>query len=515
MRLLIACLLLWMILPYQVIAETSPAIQPSYFHQVTIEPRLSYEQYNMPADIKPLGVLGEKILVDFTNNFYGGLGLYSAVNGESGGYFALAFEGGIQLPLWHQLFIDGGGRLGGGGGRHTPVGGGLYIEPYMGLKYDFGLFKTGAYYSYINFVDGQIKSQQLGVELTLPLTFNYVTPYEMNPCRALADLLLPQPVIGHTQNYVALLGRTYLPNQDSTLTNGEPMSAHFEFLGIEAAHFFTDHVFGFFNFAGAFHGQQNGYADALLGLGYRVPFGHRPVDGIFKLGVGSGGGASVNTGGGLIVEPTAGLEYHFNPCFSMEANIGYVIAPNGHFTGKEVSVLAKYYIPNAVLGANNGDDELSNLQAIKLIPWRIRLLNQTYLNPRAVSGVINPTMQLLGFDLDYFVLPGIYLTGQADFAYVGLYTGGYFSGLLGAGIVSPPVIDPHWHLFAELLGGTAGGAGLDIGQGALMAPVAGISYQVNPAFSVDVAVSRLMAVQGQFSSTVINAGIGYRFSSIA
>lgn len=486
-------------------------------HQTVIEPRISYEQYTMPNDIPSLGVLGLHALVDFNASFYGGLGLYSAVNGDSGGYFALALEGGLQHPLWKKILIDGGARVGGGGGRRTPVGGGIFVEPYLGLKYDFDWIRTGAYYSYINYLDGKIESQQVGLELTLPFTFSYVTANELNPCSYFSSLHFPSVhEVGSTQNYIAGVMRTYLPNEGVMTDHGLLMASHFEFVGFEAAHYLTDHAYLFFNFSGAFHGHQNGYADELLGLGYRLPVRGTPIDGIVKFGAGSGGGGDVSTGGGFIYAPMLGLEYHLNQHVGIEVNGGYVQAPTGDYQGKEISLLLKYYFSDAKLlpGAPDQDDEMKRADDSQFESWRIRLLNQTYLKPKSESGQINPTMQLMGTDFDYYVARYFYLTGQAAFAYVGRQTGGYFSGLIGLGVESPVFFHECLNLFGEFLGGTAGGAGLDIGQGALIEPVLGLQYHLNEALALQASVGRLIAVQGQFSSTTLNGGIAYKFWSI-
>ena len=517
MRLINLCLtLVSLLLPLTSFSDDTILESHPQLHQITLDPRLSYEQYNMPNHIDSLGVIGLHALVDLNKTFYSGLGLYSAVKGESGGYFALALEGGLQHQLWKQWLVDGGARIGGGGGRNTPVGGGLFIEPYAGLKYDFGPFRAGAYYSYINFVDGAIASQQVGVELSMPAVFNYVTMPDTTPSMHFSDLKYSfVRYLGSTENYFAGLVRAYLPNPGITTTAHQPMESNFEFIGIEAAHYFSDYVFLFFNFAGAFHGHQNGYADELLGLGYRFPLLDM-LDGIIKLGVGSGGGGAVNTGGGFIYEPMVGLEYRVNQKLGIELNAGYVQAPRANFQAKEVSVLVKYYLSDAVLAPTSKGlhEYIQAKRQSYLAPWRIRLLNQTYFKPYSSVGTTNPTMELLGADFDYFVSRYFYFTGQTAFAYVGRKTGGYFSGLLGFGAKTPLFLQKKINLFAEILAGTAGGAGLDIGQGALYEPVLGVDYRITDAWGLQASVGRLMAFQGKFRSTTLNGGISYRFWSI-
>jgi len=455
--------------------------------QITVDPRITYEQWHMPNGLKPMGVVGLHGLVDFKPWLYGGLGLYSAVSGQNGGFFGLALEGGVQHTLFSKIAIDGGIRVGGAGGHTTPVGGGLFYEPYIGLKYHFTRVTTGIYYSYVHFDTGSINSHQIGFSLSTPFHFHYFSGSTAKS--------------SHSDNYIAALVKSYFPTSDTLKFNNQSMQSDIEFLGVELGHYLKKRILLFFNFSGAFHGNQNGYADELLGIGYRFPLFHlSALNGIVKMAAGSGGGGSVNTGGGFIYSPTLGVEYRFTPAFGVELNGGYIAAPEGHFKAGEASLLLKYYFSHV-----HGDYSHSK-------PWRIRIDNQTYFKPRSSSGSDNPTMQLLGFDVDYFMKHYFYLTGQTAFAYIGKNTGGYFSGLLGVGAETSEIKKTHLSLFSELLAGTAGGAGLSIGDGALVEPVAGLEYHLNRAVDLQTSVGCLYAIKGDFRPITLTVGLGYKFN---
>ncbi|EKD70914.1 MAG: hypothetical protein ACD_46C00330G0001 [uncultured bacterium] len=203
------------------------------------------------------------------------------------------------------------------------------------------------------------------------------------------------------------------------------------------------------------------------------------------------------------------------PKFGVELDAGYVNAPEGTFKAKEMSLLFKYYFSNANFNySSNPTDYLRTSDHGNFEAWRIRLFNETYLKPRSNEGSINPTMQLINVNLDYFVQRYFYLTGQTAFAYKGQQTGGYFTGMLGLGGETPILFDNHVSLFAEMLVGTGGGAGLDIGDGALINPLVGINYKVNDAVGLQASVGRLIALKGQFQSTNFNLGLTYKFWSI-
>ena len=168
-------------------------------HTQAMQYRYSYEEISIP-DKDPIGVVGLHTLANFTSNWYGGLGLYGAVRGESGGYFAMSLDGGYQYPLWRPLWIDIGNSLGAGGGRSTSVGGGLYIEPYAGLSWHFNHIQLGAYYSRIKFVNGgNIDSEQAMLSIAVPFAFDYQS-FSLFGTEAPAEPSHVPP------NYLALLG---------------------------------------------------------------------------------------------------------------------------------------------------------------------------------------------------------------------------------------------------------------------------------------------------------------------
>ncbi|PIZ05212.1 MAG: hypothetical protein COY58_00205 [Gammaproteobacteria bacterium CG_4_10_14_0_8_um_filter_38_16] len=440
---------------------------------------LTYEQYQLPNGLLPLGVLGIHFLMHFSAHFYAGLVGYEAVSGNRGGYFGLGVDAGLQYPLYQSLWTDAGLRVGGAGGQNSPVGGGLFLQPYIGLKYCFPLFAAEVTYSYIDFPSGQISSDQIGLGFSFPLqTFSQHK---------------------HEKNYMAILVRNSFPESTTKDTAGKKDAAQFQSLGIEVGHFFTKTLFAFGNFVGALHGRLNGYAQSILGIGYAYPFTtSKKFSLIGKMGAGSAGGGAVDTGGGLMIEPSVGLEYRFIRTMGVECNVSYVNAINGSFSAKEANLLLKYYFDK-----NQSTDRF-------LKQWRIRILNQTYLNPRVNSGENNPNMQLLGIDIDYLIKKHYYATGQTAFAYSGRKTGGYFSGMLGIGVESS-VVSSHFpvSIFSEILVGTAGGAGLDISSGALYEPVIGLNEAINAVVALQVSAGRLIAVRGHFNSTTINVGLTF------
>lgn len=487
----LACLSLSSLLATSVHAETTVETLP-------IEYRFSYEQIQIP-NTESMGVVGMHGLINFTPNWYGGLAVYGGVKGESGGYFALSLDQGYQHLLAGPVWWDIGNSVGTGGGTNTPVGGGLYIEPYAGLSWHFQRFNLGAYYSWIKFVNGgDIDSQQWLLSLSIPFNFDYM-PFTDFGTTISSDTEITSA--DDLPNYFSLLGQAYFPHEGTRDLSNNINDGTVDFIGAEFGSMISSHTFLFGNITGAFHGQNNGYANAFLGGGWSYPVFIQQLHLITRLAVGTGGGGNVNTGGGFLYEPTLGVEYQFTPRYAAEGDVSYLSAPGGDFDAWVLTAALKYY-----LEPTYATNELSTYKG-----WRVRLSNETYFQPQNDTGGVNQDMQLINVNIDYWMTRYWYLTGQTAFAYQGENTGGYFSGLVGPGFQFP--ISVPLSFFIEGLVGTAGGAGLDIAEGALVEPLIGINYQWTDAFGLQLSVGQLIATDGGFNSTVLNVGASYSFAT--
>lgn len=479
---------------------------PELYNQ-PIEIRFSYDQIKMPDHMKSLGLAGIHGLIDFNQYLYGGLGVYGAVKGQSGGLFALSLDGGLQYPIIQPLWINLGANIGGGGGRSMPVGGGFFVQPHAGLSLHLKYFYLEPYYSYLKFTSGKISSNQFGIALTFPLFVTYSDPslggLHINSC---------DNNFAMSKNYLGIVGQNYFVHTGVKDTSGKVVDDNMQLAGIEFGHFIKKWFFIFAKATGAFAGRSNGYAAAVVGPGIQIPI--LPNDRLrinAKIGAGSGGGGGVNSGGGFILHPTLGLELRLNQFFALAADGGYLYVPQGDFKAKTAELTFKYYFANAELSSLSHESIQQNLT---YRDWRIRILNETYFKPRAKNGSTDPTMQLLNANFDYFLTQKIYLTGQASFAYKGKNTlGGYFSGFVGPGLQLPLI--HKLSAFGEMLFGTAGGAVLDIGTGALVKPLVGLNYQLNPYWGIQTSVGRIIAVKGgRFNSTILNVGLSCSFATL-
>ena len=110
--------------------------------------------------------------------------------------------------------------------------------------------------------------------------------------------------------------------------------------------------------------------------------------------------------------------------------------------------------------------------------------------------------------INRFVADNVYLTGQAHSALSG-GAGGYTVGLFGLGLQMP--VGTGWRIGAEALAGAAGGGGVDTRGGALLQPMAYVDTDLGRSLSLRLAVGRVKALRGPFSSNVLDVALVFPF----
>ncbi len=462
--------------------------------------RADYFSLHIPSGQDPLGLVGLHAAKQFDPGFYAGIGMYSAVAGQYSGFFALGGEAGWQHLIYRQLGFDTGLFVGAGGGKNLAqqIGNGSFVLPHIGLFYRFPHFDLGLNYSKIRFQSGNVNSQQVQLSLTWP--FKLYT-------QSAPDTFDPNIPFAWSKNYLAAVASIYHPH-DSKFTDGTPLTNNTELLGIEFGHFFTQHLYNFFEFTGAVHGNPNGYANLFAGLGWQQFFGQTHFFYSPRFALGSGGGGAYDTGGGLLMYPSFGLGWQFAQHWQAEILPGYVSSFGGHYH----ALAGEFQIKHDFDIATPSEGQTQSLSDFDSQDWRLRLGNQLYIKPQHENNLPNNNINLFALKIDKFMQPNWYLTGQTAFAYTG-NAAGYFSGMLGAGYQTKAY--HQFSLFGEGLVGTAGGAGLDIHDGALGQIGAGINYQWKPSVGAYTELSKIIAFKGSFHPTTVDLGVSYSFGLLS
>lgn len=464
-----------------------------------IDYQLSYDAVKTQGQSRRMGLVGFKVLPQWTKYFGLGVAAYAPITGETGGFYAWGVAANLKTPQWHRAYLSASGFAGGGGGHSSGFGSGSILNGDIALMYDFRYFSLGLHYSYFYFPSVHKQSKQLGLTLSLPYTLLYENPRLMGQS-------YQSHFLSTSKNYMALIGQAYVQKKGTKNTAGETQDGTVKLVGLDVGHYFTGHWFGHLKFAGAFSGIPNGYMDVLAGPGYSYYLS--PMISLnAALDMGTGGGGAVDTGGGFLWGPELGVTAHFSPHWGMGLSSGYLDAPGGRFSAWTFSGELMYWFDSAVL-VQEVNDEVKAYETV----WRVRAGNETVFDAKRASDEHNDTLQLVNISVDRMITPYFYLTGQGASAYSGYHIGGLQIGMLGAGVQTSSL--HALQLYGELLAGAAGGGGLDLGKGGVMQPKVGLSYYFTPYIGLQTDVGELYGLDSHFHSTTVGLNMVVSFGQL-
>jgi hypothetical protein len=474
--------------------------------------RLTSETWKLPGTEK-MGVVGGNLLFDVNDNVKVGVGSYGAVRGERGGFITLGLAGEVRQrlsPSWlgHAgLFVGAGG---GRGGSTLMSGGGLMLRSDVGLTYETGRYgNLGFGVSHVTFPSGVISSTQPYLMYEYPFHSLLGSGWDaMPPGGKAINGAATASALPSTAQEFSLVARSYQIPSSVVQDDGQPQHRSMQLLGVEWLSYLDAHWFLKLEAEGAMGGQSNGYMQILAGGGYRLPLTRSTA---LKLHTAAGpaGGGRVDTGGGLLLDAGIALQQNLTPRTAVELSVGEVRAPSRSFKAHSVALKLNYQfgLP-AVTSAAMPWNALGGFEAV---PLRMRAVNQTYFkaSPNWRSSNVDQSVSNLGVQIDYFVSPHWFLTGQGLGAYAGK-AGAYMTGLVGVGSQWP--VSERWFVEGEALLGAAGGGGLAVGGGLVRQVNAGVGYRLSKSLSVLTTVGQMAALRGDFKANVLGISLGYQFT---
>jgi hypothetical protein len=485
--------------------ENSPIkkTQKGYF-------QMDYLSINMPefgiVNEPNMGFTGIHYNLQF-NDFYTGVGLYGAVSGIRGGFFTLGVNAGLKKMISDRLFIDTGFHFGGGGGAGAPDGGGAFILPHANLGYEFDNFSLSAGYSYINFFDdGLIKNHQLNFGLQIPIDFEYANHSSSGKEYVNSELdnsswnqeTSPISVLMHLNNYYVL--------SETLGTTGEVLEGKtIQLAGFELAKYTDNNFLYFLKVDGAYRGIRAGYMNVFLGAGYQFSFNKNSTNLVGKFAIGAGGGGGVDTNGGFLISPEVSLEQKlFNSVF-LTINGGYLTTPDAKFETATFGVGLKYNANLNGIFSNENQFSNSKFQGVEAI-----VVEDAYFDAARDFNYTENLYQI-SLQLNLNVTKNLFFAGQTSFANFG-DAGAYAEGLVGIGLNTNPFFDSNLKVFAQILGGAAGGGGVSTGQGLIVKPALGLDYKLTNEFALRTSVGYVKTINGDLGSPFLNFGVKYNLS---
>lgn len=488
------------VVPHIAIADEG-AISTSVLATRPAQLRLTYENVKI-SSTENMGLGGLNYLVNISPSFYAGLSAYGAVAGQRGGFFTGGMTLGAGKRLDQNLF-DVGMFIGGGGGGNAPQGGGLMLRPHAQISHQFQDFSLGVGVSWVKFPNGGIDSKEAYICLGFSLEEVYADSDFAG--KRLVSAETASFGLRSNRSHIVATAERYSPKQGTRTTSGSAMG-YLDTLGFEYRYDFSSSWFGNFQVAGARGGNSDGYAEALFGVGLKVPIFDSRTQLNFRAAIGGAGGGSVDTGGGVIGKAGVLLEHQFSPRLSAGIGVGKVIS-QGDFKANNLSLNLSYTLGELTLG-KHGQNIKPNEEVI-LQGWEITASHQSYLQAQRKTGG-DEGINLVGMKLSRQINQYAYLTGQAYGAYGG-GAGGYAVGLMGAGWRYSLGNSP-WSVSLEALLGVGGGGGLDVAGGGLGQVQAGVRYRLTKNVGLEMDLGKIVSFSGALDSRVVNLNLVYSFT---
>ena len=383
-----------------------------------------------------------------------GLETQSAVWGNYGGFYAFGFTGGVYQYLRPWVFAHMGGSIASGGGAGAPDGDGLMYRGYAGLsvKHKHGLVDLA--YNHIDFPSGAITSNHFS------LGFTHVLPYRIE-------------YSGHNSYYPTyfelVTGLWFLGPEDAS-RNSEPVQS--AYAGVRVGQYLnTNHTVGAELQLGAGAlGNIDGYMNYSMGLRFNTPSQRL----FFRTHLGSGGGGGVYTGGGISTMVTAGAQFSGH-----QFSVGQWTALSDQASIPFVSY-SRHLDFNSSLGFHYGGMDYSYNDsrevALKVL---VGVGQQRSPGIDRNGNPYNPMSGItMGLGIEAWSNENYSLDayGHTFWAASGGY-GAYAEGLFSAAFMKK---GEKFRYGVDLTTGIAGGGGIEVGSGLMIAPGAQVECKIGP-----------------------------------
>ena len=473
--------------------------------------RLNYIPVQMPTGFdsnlkSTMGLMGLHYQIPINNWLYGGVGMYGAITGDQGGLFTLGIELGINKKIYNNLYLDANFHFGGGGGYRYLIKDGAFINPNIGLQYKLDKFNFGLQYSHVNFYTGHIKSNSVSFFVEIPSVLKF-TDYknaqkDFIVTNMSSDSFWKAPVTKNVQQVRFDFFKPFGNSRKDNANQQEPLTETLYVLGFEYQKYISNNTFLFAHTDAIYKGLRAGFMDLFFGAGYH-PYQSKNINIFTKLAIGAAGGR-VAPEGGLMIYPSAGIDFKISNKIAISSHTGYYRAIAGDLEAYTYGVGLKYY------GFNGGTEDYNSFKTQGI---RIGIQNQTYLDVLKTDD--DPVdLQLVALQVNYDLNKTFYLIGEVGFAYDGK-SGGYAHGMAGIGIYSPYFLHKKMRAHFEGMAGAAGGAGIDTGEGIVIRPSLGLSYQLTNAVSLQSSIGKFMTPFGEIKATNINIGLSFGLSTLS
>ena len=476
----------------QLAEVASPVAAPS------AHARFGVERVRFPGDDRRVGLLGASYLVDVGSGWARGVsvgpGVYGAVSGRHGGFFALGGELAWRQRLVGPLGVELGAFAGGGGGGGAPAGSGFVFRPHADLVYDLGGLALGVSVSRLEVSGGRIGSTQIGLVLNASDDFRFV------PAARLGEPQVGRGRAGLGFDRVQFTGGVYRARRAALDDgSGDRLPRTIPWFGVRAEQGVGRNVFWGIEANRATRGDVGGYAEVLGTLGIESEVVRDTLTLGARVAAGAAGGGGVPTGGGFLAKAGVHGIVRLGGDLGLSLEGGVASAPKGE--------LRAGYASASLVWALDGPGGIGRAAAPARTDFSVGAMRHDA--PRAAGG--DAALSLAVLRVDRFIGPHLYVGGQALGA-VGGNASGYSGALIGAGWEQR--LGPRLAVGGELFAGASGGGGVESG-GLLVQPRLWAGVQLTPAVGARIGVSRPTATRGPLGATAIDASLVFTYGVLA
>jgi hypothetical protein len=249
------------------------------------------------------------------------------------GYMEVLGGLGYDQELFPNTKLQAKLSLGGAGGGDVDTSGGTVTKASLKLAYSpIKKITTGLEGGYYHAFDGGFDATFAKVNIGINADFLSLGGVGND---------LDYSSIASQKFNIRFTNQTYL--YSDTLSIKTNNNDNVQLFGTKLDWFLSDSFYITGQAFAAYSGDAGGYAVGMFGLGY-VQALFYDFSLVGEVCIGAAGGGSINTGGGNIVQPMAGLMYDLSENFSIEAMYGKVLALNGDLDSNtlDVSIVYKF-----------------------------------------------------------------------------------------------------------------------------------------------------------------------------
>mgnify|MGYP003634068035 FL=1 len=276
-----------------------------------------------------LSILGFEYQRYLTENTFVYVHTDAMYKGLVAGFMDLFFGVGKNLEVTKHINLFGKFGVGAAGGRIFPENG-LTMYPSIGADFKitdkFGLSTHGGYHRSIG---GTFEAYTAGFSIKYyGLSGGVSDPFTEEKATKIKTQGMQVSVQNQTYYDVAKFG---IPDSDLNL------------IAIKIIYDISKRFYVAGEASFAYEGRSGGYAHGLFGLGIRSNrFLHNKFSTFFEMGVGVAGGGRVDSGEGILVRPTAGINYHINNDFAVNIAGGQMVSPYGNVNSTNINIGLTY-----------------------------------------------------------------------------------------------------------------------------------------------------------------------------